>query len=163
MAFFYKCLWARNLSWSGQEFCTHVGPQSVELMRPKILASCSLGSHCDDEGRSLLNTDTPWLSISSPPLLWLSPNIQNHEQRFWNLASSVKVLILCGGYELLLFTWNWCLLDSWNSSPWWQGQVENAEVRNRSTETEVRKPKCGIEKKSRLSVSSPLLTHVKAL
>ena len=48
------------------------------------------------------------------------------------------------------------------------GQVENAEVRkpkygNGSTETEVRKPKCGSEKKSRLLMSSALLTHVKAL
>ena len=33
----------------------------------------------------------------------------------------------------------------------------------RSTETEVRKPKCGSEKKSRLLMSSALLTHVKAL
>ena len=43
------------------------------------------------------------------------------------------------------------------------GQVENAEVRNQSTETEVQKPKYGSGKKSRLSVSSALLTHVKAL
>ena len=48
------------------------------------------------------------------------------------------------------------------------GPVENAEVwkpkyGNGSTETEVRKPKCGSEKKSRLSVSSALLTHDCAL
>ena len=49
-----------------------------------------------------------------------------------------------------------------------KGQVENAEVRkpkygNRSTEIEVRKLKYGSEEKSRLLVSSALLTHDCAL
>ena len=43
------------------------------------------------------------------------------------------------------------------------GKWKTLKCGNRSTETEVWKPKCGSEKKSRLSVSSALLTHVKAL
>ena len=45
----------------------------------------------------------------------------------------------------------------------YMGQVENAEVRKPLTETEVRKPKYGSEKKIRLLVSSALLTHDCAL
>ena len=44
-----------------------------------------------------------------------------------------------------------------------RGKWKMLKCGNRSTETEVRKPKCGSEKKSRLSVSSALLTHDCAL
>ena len=38
-------------------------------------------------------------------------------------------------------------------------EVRKRKYGNGSTETEVRKPKYGSEKKSRLSVFSPLMTH----
>ena len=43
------------------------------------------------------------------------------------------------------------------------GKWKTLKCGNQTTETEVRKPKYGSEKKSRLLMSSALLTHVKAL
>ena len=43
------------------------------------------------------------------------------------------------------------------------GKWKTLKCGNRSTETEVRKPKYGSEKKSHPLMSSALLTHVKAL